>query len=112
MLSLTSNQTDFNPHSLTCAVLSCVWFFVALWTAAHQVPLSVELSKQQYLRWLPFPTPGDLPDPGIEPASPGLPGRFFTTASPGKLYCTSHQDEKMFLKGYSSKQDTQKSICW
>ena len=88
MLSLTSNQTDFNPHSLTCAVLSCVWFFVAPWTAAHQVPLSVEFSRQQYWSWLPFPTPGDLPDPGIEPTSPVSPvlaGGFFTT-EPSSVY--------------------------
>jgi len=86
MLSLTSNQTDFNPHSLTCAVLSCVWFFVALWTAAHQVPLSVELSKQQYWSWLPFPTPGDLPDPGIDPVSwvSCMGSRLFTPSATGE----------------------------
>ena len=39
------------------------------WTAAHQVPLSVRLSRQEYWNGLPFPPPGDLPDPKIEPAS-------------------------------------------
>ena len=47
----------------------------------------MEFSRQEYWSRLPFPTPGDLPDPGIEPASPvspALAGRFFTTAPPGK----------------------------
>ena len=53
---------------------------VTLWTVAHQAPLSVEFSRQEYWSQLPFPTPGDLPDPGIEPKSlayPALGGRFF-----------------------------------
>ena len=63
-------------------VLSCVQLFVTPWTAARQVPLSMEFSGQEYWRGLPFP-PGNLPDPGIEPellASPALAGGFFTTA--------------------------------
>ena len=54
------------------------------WTIALQAPLSMEFSRQVYWNGLPFPTPGDLPDPGIEPAclaSPALAGGFFT-ASP------------------------------
>ena len=56
----------------------------APWTAGGQVPLSVEFSRQEYWRGLPFPAPGDLPDPGIEPtsfASPALAGGFFTTST-------------------------------
>ena len=55
-----------------------------------QAPLSMEFSRQEYWSGLPFPTPQDLPNPGIEltsPASPAIPalaGRFFTTAPPGK----------------------------
>ena len=45
---------------------------------AHQAPLSMEFSRQKYWSGLSFPPPGDLPDPGIEPASPALAGRFFT----------------------------------
>ena len=41
--------------------------FVTQWTVAHQAPLSMELSRQEYWSGLPFPFPGDLPDPGIEP---------------------------------------------
>jgi len=44
----------------------------------------MEFSRQEYWNGLPFPTPGDLPDPGNEPSSPALAGRFFTTESPGK----------------------------
>ena len=54
---------------------------------AHQAPLSMEFSRQKYWRGLPFPTSGDLPDPGIEPVSFGCPmlaGTFFSTAPPGK----------------------------
>ena len=59
--------------------------FVAPWTATHQSPLSMDFSRQEYWSGLPFPTPGDLSDPGIEPSSlesPILTGRFFTTVPP------------------------------
>ena len=46
---------------------------MTLWTVAHQAPLSMGVSRQEYWSGLPFPPPGDLPDPGIEPASPALP---------------------------------------
>ena len=44
----------------------------------------IEFSRQEYWTGLPFPSPGDLPDPGIKPSSPALAGRFFTTVPPGK----------------------------
>ena len=47
--------------------------FVTLWTVAHQAPLSMGFSKQEYWSGLPCPPPGDLPDPGIEPSSPAFP---------------------------------------
>ena len=53
---------------------------------AHQSPLSMGFPRQEYWSGLPFPSPGDLPDPGIELSSPALIGRFFTTVSPGKLF--------------------------
>ena len=49
--------------------LSHLRLFVTLWTVAHQAPLSMVFSRQKYWNKLPFPTPGDLPYPGIEPAS-------------------------------------------
>ena len=48
-------------------------------TVVHQVSLSVEFSSREYWSRLPFATPGDPPDPGIEPVSLALAGRFFTT---------------------------------
>ena len=65
------------------APLLChVRLFATPWTVAHQAPLSVGFSRQEYWSGLPFPPPGDLSDPGIEfasPASPVLAGGFFTT---------------------------------
>ena len=52
-------------------------------TVACQTPLSMEFSKQEYWSGLPFPSPGDLPDPGIEPTSPVWAGRFFTAEPRG-----------------------------
>ena len=48
------------------------------WTVAHQPPLSMEFSRQEYWSGLPFPPPGDLPNPGIKPTSPALADEFFT----------------------------------
>ena len=53
-------------------LLSHIWLFVTPETLAHQAPPAVEFSRQEYWSWLPFPSPGDLPDPGIEPDSPAL----------------------------------------
>ena len=63
---------------------SLVQLFMTLWTVACQVPLSMGFSRQEYWNGLPFPSPGDLPDPGIESAcltSPTLTGGFFTTSA-------------------------------
>ena len=68
-------------------VVSNIQLFTSLWTIACQAPLSVGFSRQEYWRGLPFPSPGDLPNPGIELTSLAfiaLAGGFFTTAPPGK----------------------------
>ena len=54
------------------------------WTVAHQTPLPMGFPRQEYWSGLPFPSPGDLPNPGIKPTSPALASRFFTTEQPGK----------------------------
>ena len=67
---------------LSC--FSCVQLFVTLWTVAHQAPLSMKFSKQEYLSGLPCPPSGDLPDLGIKPASLmslALAGGFLTTTA-------------------------------
>ena len=52
--------------------LSHLRLFATPWTVTHQAPLSMEFSRQEYCNGLPFPSPGDLPNPGIEPWSPAL----------------------------------------
>ena len=52
--------------------LSCVRLFATLWTVAHQVLQSMGFSRQEYWSGLPFPSPGDLPDPGVESRSPTM----------------------------------------
>ena len=67
--------------------LSPVQLFAIPWTVARQAPLSMALSRQKYCSGLLFPSPGDLPGPGIEPTSPvspALAGGFLATEPPGK----------------------------
>ena len=54
------------------------------WTVARQAPLSREFSRQEYWNGFPFPSPGDLPDPGIKPGSPALEADSFPSEPPGK----------------------------
>ena len=54
------------------------------WTVACQAPLFLGFPRQEYWKGLPFPSPADLPDPEIEPVSPVLAGKFFTTKPPAK----------------------------
>ena len=54
---------------------------------AHQAALSMGFSRQQYWSGLPCPRPGDLPDPGMEPVTPALAGRFFTSSATGEAQC-------------------------
>ena len=67
-----------------CWLLSPVWLFVTLWTVARQVPLSMEFSKQEYWSGLPFPSPEDFPDPGIELVLPVLQVGSLSSEPPGK----------------------------
>ena len=64
--------------------LSHVQLFVTPWTAAHQAPQSMGFSREEYWSGLPFPSPGDLPDPGIQPGSPALEADALTSEPPGK----------------------------
>ena len=65
---------------------SVVSSFATPWTVAHQAPLSMGFPRQEYWSELPFPSPGDLPHPGIKLRSPSLASRFFTTTPPGKPF--------------------------
>jgi len=74
---------------------------VTLWTVAHQAPLSVGFSRQEYWNELPCPPPRDLPNPGIEPTSltsPALAGGFFTTSTTWEAPCRLYVVNIQFLK--------------
>ena len=66
-------------------LLSRVRLFVTPWTVAYQAPLSRGFSRQEYWSGLPFPSPGDLPNPGIEPRSPALEADALTSEPLGKI---------------------------
>ena len=66
-------------------LLSCVHLCATPWSVAYQAPPSMGLSRQEYWSGLPFPPPGDLPDPGIEPRSPALQADTLLSEPPGKL---------------------------
>ena len=92
--SLTKHNGEYvTPLPVTC-VLSHVPLFATLWTGAHQAPLSMGILQARILKWvampssreddwsgLPFPTQGDLPDPGFEPEPSALAGGLFTTGT-------------------------------
>ena len=82
-LTLTQRQF-FKPLPVVVQLLSRVRLFVTPWTGARQAPLSMGSSRQEHWSGLPFTSPGDLPDPGTEPASPALAGGLLTSEPPGK----------------------------
>ena len=65
-------SSTFKAVQYDACVLSCVQLFAILWTVARSAPPPMGFSRQEYWSGLPFPSPGDLPDPGIEPGSPTL----------------------------------------
>ena len=72
--------------------LSHVRLFASPWTVAHQAPLSLGFSRQEHWSGLPFPSPGDLPNLGIEPGSPALQADALSSEPLGKL--VSHYADK------------------
>ena len=93
-----NNQQDTAVMKISCSEvkwLSCVWLFATPWTVARQAPPSMGFSRQEYWNGLPFPSPGDLPNPGIELMSPALQADALTSEPPGK------QEVKLGLKSSS-----------
>ena len=82
--------SDIFVFALVCLVVSRVQLFVTAWTGARQVPLSMEFPSQEYWSRLPFPTPGDLSDPGIELPSPELQEYSFFFFLRQILYLLNH----------------------
>ena len=89
---------------MQACMLGCVQLFVAPWTVAYQAPLFMGFSRQEYGSGLPFPTPGDLPNPGIEPASlatPALAGGFFTNCASWEARKDRGDDDIPKVTGHS-----------
>ena len=91
-------------------LLSHIWLFATPWTVACQASLSMGFSRQEYWNGLPFPSPGDLPNPGIEPtspeslASPALAGRFSTTVDALSIFLVKmHSSLSMFYSCFKLK---------
>ena len=79
-----TNQNQTKPSEVKVKSLSHVRLFATPWTIAYQAPPFMGFSRQEYWSGLPFPSPGDLPDPGIEPRSPAFQADALTSESPGK----------------------------
>ena len=78
------NLARNNKAHITFSIISCVRLFVTPWTVAYQAPLSMGFSRQECWSGLPFPSPGDLPNPGIELSSPALQADALPSEPPGK----------------------------
>ena len=79
--------------------LSRIQLFVTPWTVAYRAPLSMEFSRQEYWSRLPFPSPEDLPDPGLEPRSPALEADALLSEPQGKciyIYMYTHTHTHTF----------------
>ena len=87
---ITHSRCCVSMHVCVLSCFSCVGLFATLWAAARQAPLSMGFSRQEYWCGLPFPSPGYLPNPGVEPVSltsPALSTGFFTTSSTWESPC-------------------------
>ena len=96
VLTWLSDTTE-RLKSTQCVACSVVSDSATPWTVACQAPLSMGFSRQEYWSALPFPSPGDLPDPGIEPPSPVLAGDSFLLSHLGNplIYLYSHANIHM-----------------
>ena len=78
-------------------MLNHVWLFATPWIVAHQPPLSLEFSRQEYLDGYPLPFPGDLPDPGIQPVCLTLQADSLPSEPPGKPQHLPESPQKVTL---------------
>ena len=94
-IAIILNNYKWSESESEVKLLSRVQLFATPWTVAHQAPPSMGFSRQECWSGLPFPSPGDLPNPGIEPTSPALQADTLTSEPPGeplkivKLCCTT-----------------------
>ena len=82
----TKDLACLNQDLVKVKLLSCVQLFATPWTVAYQAPLSMRFSRQEYWSGLPLPSPGNLPDPGIEPGSPAFQAGTLPSEPPGLLH--------------------------
>ena len=113
--SLVSNEQNIGPQS---DLLSHVWLFVIPCTVAHQAPLSMGFSRQEYWSGLPCPSPGDLPDPGIEPRSPELQADSYQLSHQGSQtsrlflsWCRTPQGEGLFTGPPQASSEQVQNSC-
>ena len=84
--ALITEEEIHTMHACVLSHFSSVWLYVTPWTVAHQAPLSMGFSRQEYWSGLPCPPPGDLPDPGIEHRSPKLKADSLLSEPPKNAY--------------------------
>ena len=84
LLAIPAREQNAFSFGLKVKALSRVRLLATPWTAAHQAPPSMGFPRQEYWSGLPLPSPGDLPDSGIEPRSPALQADALTSEPPGK----------------------------
>ena len=93
---------SFRSMKVKVKSLSCVRLFATPWTVAYQAPPSMGFSRQEYWSVLPFPSPGDLPDPRIEPRSPALEADTLTSEPPGKPF---YRSDEITCSAYSTGKE-------
>ena len=92
-------------------MLSRVQLSATLWTIAHQAPLSMEFSRQEYWSGLPFPSPGDLSNPGIKPESPALQADSLQSEPTGKPSINSSLKNEGEIKTFRDKQNLKEFVA-
>ena len=102
-ISLFKLSLVFVMYERKCESISCVWLFATPWYVAHQTPLSVEFSKQEYWSGLSVPSPEDLPNPWIEPGSSALRAYSLPSEPLGKplslyIYVPNSSHSSFFLR--------------
>ena len=93
---LTLFQFSIESEVKVKSLLSRVQLFAIPWTVVYQASLSVGFSRQEYWSGLPFPSPGDPPDPGIKPRSPALQADALPSEPPGKPLMAYYQFSIIF----------------
>ena len=118
--STFSNISGISVYTYKVKSLSRVRLFATPWTVAHSAPPSMGFSRQEYWSGLPFPSPGDLPNPGIEPGSPALQADALTAELSKKGYLITFRHHFYLLSlafisiriVFTYKTDTLLLFCW